>query len=458
MATPTTLVELSEQRHNDWIAARQAAVTAVAQAQTAHNSAAQALAAASTDFAAQERAAARIRAQLAAITTPADGEPLLEQLELAIIAQRSAAAALLAAQSALGAAKAALAQGQARVQEADARIVQAKTDWDRAKADAARRQAAKDTLAAAPLDTLAAEAGALLGDPVFDAAEARIEDDFPEALRNRARDRAKLARERVARNRKLAADLNGLLALHLAAKGAPADQLSGLGQAAAAAEAALLDWVARAKERFDRARAALEGVGDPDNPPLTPEQEDRIDDATLETAREDAADKEEERDQARAAHEVAIAKFEVERLEVLGEGGAEALTQALADANSDVAKAKKAMDDAAAELQSKQTAYTSAMREALDGWEAAVPESAWRDLADFDAASVALTELQAGPAAYVTALANAETALLAAGIAAHKEEQSLTTYRREIALPAARSEEERHIEGAAVFSALRGDG
>jgi hypothetical protein len=458
MATPTTLVELSEQRHNDWTAARQAAVTAVAQAQAAHNSAAQALAAASADFAAQERAAAQIRAQLAAITTPADGEPLLEQLELAIIAQRSAAAALLAAQSALAAAKAALAQGQASVQEADARIAQAKADWDRAKADAARRQAAKDALAAPPLDTLAADAGALLSDPVFDAAEARIEGDFPEALRDRARDRAKLARERLARNRKLAADLNGLLALHLNAKGAPADKLPGLGQAAAAAEAALLDWVSRAKERFDRARAALERVGDPDNPPLTQEQQDRIDDATLETAREDAADKEAARDQARAAHEAAVAKFEAERVEVLGEGGAEALTQALADANSDVAKAKKAMDDAAAELQVKQTAYTTVMREALDGWEAAVPESAWRDLADFDAASVALTELQAGPAAFLAALTSAEAALLAAGIAAHKEEQSLRTYRLETALPAARGEQERTIEGAAVFSALRGDG
>jgi hypothetical protein len=458
MATPTTLVELSEQRHNDWTAARQAAVAAVAQAQAAHNSAAQALAAASAEFAAQERAAAQIRAQLAAITTPADGEPLLEQLELAIIAQRSAAAALLAAQSALAAAKAALAQGQASVQEADARIAQAKADWDRAKADAARRQAAKDALAAAPLDTLASDAGALLGDPVFDAAEARIEGDFPEALRNRARDRAKLARERLARNRKLAADLNGLLALHLNAKGAPADKLPGIAQAAAAAEAALRDWVSRAKERFDRARAALERVGDPDNPTLTQEQEDRINDATLETAREGAAEKEEARDQARAAHEAAAVEFEAERVEVLGEGGAEALAQALADANSDVAKAKKAMDDAAAELQIKQTAYTTAMRDALDGWEAAVPESAWRDLAEFDAASVALTELQAGPAAFLAALASAEAALLAAGIAAHKEDHSLRTYRLEVALPAARGEQERATEGAAVFSALRGDG
>ena len=458
MATPTTLVELSEQRHNDWTAARQAAVAAVAQAQAAHNSAAQALAAASAEFAAQERAAAQIRAQLAAITTPADGEPLLEQLELAIIAQRSAAAALLAAQSALAAAKAALAQGQASVQEADARIAQAKADWDRAKADAARRQAAQDALAAAPLDTLASDAGALLGDPVFDAAEARIEGDFPEALRNRARDRAKLARERLARNRKLAADLNGLLALHLNAKGAPADKLPGIAQAAAAAEAALRDWVSRAKERFDRARAALERVGDPDNPTLTQEQEDRINDATLETAREGAAEKEEARDQARAAHEAAAVEFEAERVEVLGEGGAEALAQALADANSDVAKAKKAMDDAAAELQIKQTAYTTAMRDALDGWEAAVPESAWRDLAEFDAASVALTELQAGPAAFLAALASAEAALLAAGIAAHQEDHSLRTYRLEVALPAARGEQERATEGAAVFSALRGDG
>jgi hypothetical protein len=37
---------------------------------------------------------------------------------------------------------------------------------------------------------------------VFDAAEARIEGDFPEALRDRARDRAKLRASAFARNRK----------------------------------------------------------------------------------------------------------------------------------------------------------------------------------------------------------------------------------------------------------------
>src|SRR5574341_482831 len=108
MATPTTLVELAQQRHAAWTAARAAAQTSAAQAQTDLNAASQALAGAAAKFAEEERKAADIRAQLATITTPADGEPLLDQLEQTIVEQHAAAAAILAAEAGVARAQAAL--------------------------------------------------------------------------------------------------------------------------------------------------------------------------------------------------------------------------------------------------------------------------------------------------------------------------------------------------------------
>jgi hypothetical protein len=458
MATPTTLVELAQQRHAARVNEKSAAQAAAVQAQADLASAEQALAAANAIYAQLQAETTRIRAQLAAITTPADGEPLLDQLEQAIIALRAAQHTALGAEAARARAKTALEAAQAHTQEAQARLAQASAGLDKATADRQRRQAAEDALSQAPLDTLPADAAALLASASFTAAETRVEGDFPQALRDRARERATLAQAHFARTRQGHADVLQLLGTELTSKGGPTGKIEPLAAAVVRTEAALLDYVSRAKERYDRAEATLQRIGGTANPPLTAEQTDRINDATLQSDREDAADAESERDQARDLVEQRQAVFDLERVKVLAAQGEAGLTQALANPASAVAQAKQQLDDANTALTQEQNDYDSAMRALLDSWEAAVPDSAWRDLFEFDDAQAQLTALQASPAALVTALTSAEAALLAAHLANDQDEGMQRTYRADLARQAAQVEFEAGAAARTALGALRGDG
>jgi hypothetical protein len=458
MATPTTLIELAQQRRDARASEKSAAQAAAVQAQADLASAEQALAGANATYAQLQVEATRIRTQLAAITTPADGEPLLDQLEQTIIALRAAQNTALTAEGARARAKAALDAAQVHTQEAQARLAQAIVELAAVTADRQRRQAAAAALSQTPLDTLQADAAALLASATFTAAQTRVESDFPQALRERARERATLAQTHLARTRQSHADVLQLLSTELTGKGGPTGRIEPLAAAVVGAEAALLDYVSRAKERYDRAEAALQRIGGSANPPLTAEQSDRINDAALQSDREDAADAESERDQARDLVEQRQAAFDLERIEVLAAQGEAGLTAALANPASAVALAKQQLDSATTTLTQKQTDYTSAMRALLDAWEAAVPDSAWRDLFEFDDAQAQLTALQASPAALVTALTNAETALLAAHLANDQDEAMQRTYRADLARRAAQVEFETGAAARTALSALRGDG
>jgi hypothetical protein len=457
MATPTTLVALAGQHITDRGTDKTAAQAAAAQAQTDLTNAEQAVAAAHAEYAKQQAAAADIRSKLALITTPADGAPLLAQLEQTIIASRAAAAAGLTAEATRAKARAALSEAQSRVQQAGAGLTQALAALDQANADDKRRQAGKVALTRPPLSTLPARATTLLGSATFTNARNRVEGDFPQALRDRARERAALAAAHLTRATQAYTNSAQLLNAQLTAKGGPDDRLQPLRDAVSAAEAGLLGYVGGAKERCDRAEAALKRIGSTTNPPLTQAEKDRINDATLKTDREAAAAKESDRDKARDVVDQKQAAFDLERLKVLVAQGEAGLTQALADANSDVAKAKTALDDAVADLQGKEAAYTAPMRALMDGWEAALPDSAWTDLSDFDAADATLQALQASPVALVTALNAGESALLAALLLADQDGAALVTASTAAAQQHARLDFEAGAAQRLAFAALRGD-
>ncbi len=457
MATPTNLVELAQNRHEDWSAWKMEAQSALAQVQSDLQAATNALALANQGYGEKEKEVADLRTQLAAIATPADGAPLLEDLKAAIIALRAASAAILSAEEEVGCSKSELDLAQTRLQDAGLRTAAAKTEWDRAKADAARRKAAVDALPRTPLSTLAAKAAALLSSQTFSDAKTRIKNDFPEELRDRARERAQLAADLDALERRKVADVLELYNDLIASKGNGRDKLGPFSAKLDDAESALVDFVAKAKSRYDRAEARLKRVGGSANPPLTQEQKDHVSDASLETERKDAADKQSSRDAATLVRERQQAAFEMEQLKVLAEGGQAALTAALADANSDVAKAKKALDDAEADLQQKENDFTAAMADALDAWEAALPDSAWRDLYEFDEASADLDGLKIGGQSLADAMANAETGLVQAAVESDDDERQLRVFLAEGRRQEARADIRGTLANRAAFAALRGD-
>jgi hypothetical protein len=308
-----------------------------------------------------------------------------------------------------------------------------------------------------PLDALAARATTLLASAVFTAATTRIETDFPDALRERARDRAALVEDRAARLAASHASVQALIDSYYSTKGSAADKVAAAEQSLADAEAALFYYVSRASSRCDAAEATLTRIGDANYAPLTAEEHAAIDDATLLSDRESAANAEADRDATQDVLEQAQATYDQEYLKVLGASGVEGVTAALADSTSTLAQAKDAVDSASADLTQKQTDFDSNERALLDTWEAAVPDAVWRDLADLDSAEATLTELTANPASLVTAVTNAETALLNALLAVDAEDQELHAYEVALAESADKLNVADTLLTRARFSALRGD-
>jgi hypothetical protein len=457
MATPTNLVELADLRLAGATAAKAAAQTSLQQAQTDLAAAGTALDIAKATYAQKEKHAAEVRAQLAAIATPADGEPLLVDLEQTIIELRAATGAILAAEGAAGKARGRMEEGRSRLQQAEGAIAAAKDEQTREQAARARRETAKSALTQPPLGDLAARATALLASQTFDDAKQRVDADFPQKLRERARERAQLAAARLERTLDAAHDAQQLMDDEATAVGGAQEQALAPARALEQSASLLFDFATRAVARCDAAEAALVRIGGPDNPPLSQQQKDRIGDAALQAAREAAADAESELDQARELASQKQAAFDLERLKVAAATGEAGVTAALADATSDLAKAKAELDAALGAVPGKETAYTAAMRKSMDAWEAAVPDSAWRDLTEFDAASATLTALSVSPAALATAVTNAEGALLAARLTLDEGARSLSTLQAGLALAAASAAVAEQAAARLAFSALRGD-
>jgi len=426
-------------------------------AQTALADGLSALQAATADFTAQGATIGALRIELAGIETPADAAPLLAELEAAIIAQRGASADMLAHQGIVDNARAAVTASRSRLQHADSGLAAAQGAIPAAEAARTKREAARTAVTLPPLSELPARATTLLASPTFLDAEARIEADFPQALRDRSAARAAFVTDEADRAATQLRDVRALVASHYTSAGNAADKLAALSRALGDAEAALFDHASGAVGRADAAEATLARIGSDQNPPLSAEEHGAIDDAVALPERETAATAEGERDIAIDAVDVAQAKFDLEYLEVLAEDGEEGVTAALADAGSDLAEAKEELDDALDGLTAAETAYDNAMRQTMEAWRATVPDSAWRDLADFDAARRVLEELALSPAALGTAVTDAEAALLAAELEVDEEAQRLRAYARALEMSEGVAAVAAALLPRARFSALRGD-
>jgi len=97
------------------------------------------------------------------------------------------------------------------------------------------------------------------------------------------------------------------------------------------------------------------------------------------------------------------------------------------------------------------------MQTDLTGWETAVPDTAWRNLADFKAAKSLLTALQTSPAALVTAMDAAEADLVAALLAAGKARRTLKFLGSEAEKTGSKFSFDAGILPRRVLGALRGD-
>jgi chromosome segregation ATPase len=411
MPAPTNLKELHQQRVTRLESARDAARAELSAAQAA-------LAASGADRAglASQQAALtvqveRTRQAMAEAPLPADVEALAAELRTLLTQVRRRRWQLLEADEALAAAAARASRAAAELEAAAARLQAAQADLAAAAERHQRHQAWTVAVSAPPLSTLPAEAGAALAGTAFAQARARVEGDVPAKLRQRAAARGAEEGARLGRRRAAALDSEDQLLGHRAAgeglPGASAEAGAGFRRA----EAALRDFALEGKRRYDRALAALAAI--PASAPLTQAQRDHIEDAALQADREAAADAEKERDEARAEVEAKRAELDAKVREAVA-------ADVDADPAADPAVAALEGELAAlrSELGAKEAAFTAALRDAMDEWEASVPDAIWQNLASLEDGKKTLEELQAAaPAALVAALGAAQGALVAALLA-----------------------------------------
>jgi hypothetical protein len=440
MPAPKTLLELATQQRD---AAKAAAVQAQQELAKARDAAAksrQAQAAAAAVLAQLEKDTAAIREALAKAPTRADAEALARQLEQKTIDLRAAQGKALELERTV-----ALKQdGEARQGEDWKAAAERLAAAEAALAQAANRnkQRAKldEALGKPPLATLRVDATTALANKPFTDAETRVAGDLPAALLTRARERRAAFDARLAR---------------LQASVTVSDDLS---VAAAArrfrrAEAAFSDYVLLGKERFDRAKALLAAVADGKNSPLTAEQKARITDAALVASGTAAAAKQKDRDNAQNALDEKQAALDDAILKVV---------QADPDADPANDAAVKAAttdrDKAQTDLNTADGAFTAAMKKDLDTWEAAVPDTTWRLVDDFEEAKALLTLLRdTDPAALTTEINTAETEWVKALLAAEKKERAARLVAVAYGQRAAAAAREQAAASHLKFAALRGD-
>lgn len=445
MADPTTLKGLADSQLGTWQARASAALGESAAAQTAVSDAVTALTAATQGLAAATADGQRLRAELAAIPTTADADPLLTELDTATIAQRAAQAAILKAERDLTLARARLERAALALRDAQTGRVSAATQAQAATREAARVAALVAALGQPPLQTLAADATGLLGSATATAARIAAEKDIPDKLLVRARSRVTIARTRLA-NAATARDAYAtLLQAQREAHGSTEDRLAGPQADYVAALAGLESYVGGAKQRLERARGALTRLADPaQKVVLTPAQAARLNDAAQAADREAAADFERALDEARRDRELAEQARDLEQAKQTA-GDPDDLVAAQAD----LLLKKQAETDASADYDVTQSAR-------LSEWEAAAPDGVWADLIAYDDALATLNDLAVN-APSAPALAAKESDLVSALVALGREQAARSVYAAALAARTAAADFDAGAAARIAFAALRGD-
>lgn len=300
---------------------------------------------------------------------------------------------------------------------------------------------------------MVADATAALAAETWVNAKARIETDLPQALRDCANERAKVVLEGLGSGQKQVDDIDKLL-------GAIIGQTENLYEIFKNADADFRDYVVNAKRRFDQALAIAARVADIKQNPLTEAENlsihskkpDGSIDEALQTKRNDAATARKALATAQIDVDAKQADVDITKLKVLA-----ADIDADPNTDPDVIAAEAALANAQDNLASAKTAFTSDMQADLTDWETAVPDTAWRNLADFQEARRLLIALQMSPPSLVTAMDAAEADLVEALLAPDKARRTLVLLRSESQKAASNLSFDTGILSRRVLSALRGD-
>jgi hypothetical protein len=513
MPDPTTILDYARLRRDNAKLAVAAAQKQVSQARADMASARDEISAATSAFADLEKEAADIRKQLAQVPTPADGNALLDTLEQIIIKLRKKRADTLNAQATAEAAQSAVDQAQAELNRGTARLANAEADLKQAEQSQQRRDQSMSALTVEPLSKINASAETSLHEEPFTSADARIKADIPDKLLARAEERRADEAARIANTRQesLAAEDAALAVLD--ANGGLEGQAEKRRVVFLRAEAAAIEFVNSAENRFDQAKGTLALISDPRNSALTADQVERITDPNLKAAREAAAEEEKQLDSLlkvvemqQAALDKAILKAREQdknpdddqdvvdantalkeallnfnnadtawraklkdrdaKLEAV-EARQVALTRATQKAvaaNQDpatdagVIQAKVDLEKAQNEFKSAETDYKESNHGILHAWEAAIPDAMWRLLNDYEEAAATLRALkETSPSKLKDDLENAEKEYVKAKLKVQTSAVVLELLAAAQIQQGARQQSAIQAGANRLFSALRGD-
>jgi hypothetical protein len=396
------------------------------------------------------RSRTALQQDLAAAPTLADGAAILAQLEQNRIDLRAKRLQLVKAQEALALAQSQVARSQTILAREAGDLARAAALKSTEQQEDKKRSGWKAAIGQPPLDALKAAAGTALGASPYTSAKTRVEADIPADLITRARQRRDQEQARVDRLRQEVETAEDALDNMLELTGGLAGASAKKRRAFDRAETSFGDYVLSAKQRFDRAIALLAPIAAA--PALTAEEQARINDVTIKKNGSDAAAKEKDRDAAQAV---------VDQNQVILDDATMTAIAAGKDPASEtpVQKAKTDLDTAEGKLNTAKNAYTTPMRKDLDTWEAAVPDAAWRRLADFQEADAILNDVKKpDPSALAKAMTDAESAL-ADALDAEAAGAETTSFLQD----SAQARDQRLgaaslSEPSLLFSALRGDG
>jgi hypothetical protein len=302
-----------------------------------------------------------------------------------------------------------------------------------------------------PLSTLVTDATATLKAKLWTDAKVRIEADFPQELRDYANKRAKVELADLDNDQQKADEINNLL-------GAVIDKIDNLREVFINADADFRDYVVNAKRRFDQALSILTRVADTKQNPLTIAERLSIHSKKSDGST-DTALKKKRNDAAAARKKLATAQIDVDAKQT--DFDISILNAKAKDKDPDtdqaVKTAKDALTTAQTELAKDKTDFTSEMQSVLTEWEAAVPDTTWRYLADFEDAKRLLTNLQKDPDQLVKSMDEAEADLVALLQEADKNRKKLELLKNEAEKAATKLSFDTGILPRRLLAALRGD-
>lgn len=366
----------------------------------------------------QRDAVAAARRALAAIPMPADGDPLLDAMESALVALHAAQAALANDECRLLEMRAELARTEQRAAQLGADLVAAQQALD------------KETLAADARNSLIGRLTTALPALVSDAtdalnthqatASARVESEFPTSA-TASKNFLARARARRALVQAIAASATGVEDAAYAASNTALAKAQRDFDATVAAAQALAD--APGQLVADTATLARLAALPAPNPPtsysiLTRWQHDLLHDSSKKTKRETVLAKLTAVDDARSQVIAAQAAYDNALHAAMKAEPDKTVAQLETDIAA-VSAAKTALDAKLASLATARGDYTALSagdRQTLDEWFAAAPDTLWDALDSLDGAVARLEQLKAAPAlsTVTTALDTAESALEAA--------------------------------------------